>query len=57
MPVTFFPEVKCPLGPPLAGPVRKPGTWIYTRAYTHASVYVDLQNRTAGHVNFKGCSL
>jgi len=30
------------------------GTWTYTREYEHASVFVDLTNRSAGHVRFTG---
>ena len=54
VPTGFFPEAKCELGPPQGPPTRKAGTWTYTREYEHASVFVDLTNRSACHVDFKG---
>ena len=54
VPANFFPQAKCALGAPKGGPVRKKGTWTYTREYEHASVFVDLTNRTAGRVDFSG---
>ena len=33
-------------GAPMGAPARKAGTWTYTREYEHASVFVDLTNRT-----------
>jgi hypothetical protein len=55
-PKEFFPQTKCALGAPAGPPTKSsaPGTWIYTREYEHASVYVDLDNRTASKVIFKG---
>ena len=54
IPHEFFPQAKCALGAPAGPPIRAAGTWIYTREYAHASVFVDLNNRTACHVDFKG---
>ena len=54
MPDDFFPQAKCALGAPKGPPVRKLGSWTYTREYEHASVFVDLTNRTACHVSFTG---
>merc|ERR1711988_1621756 len=47
IPPGFFPQAKCELGPPVGPPARVPGTWTYTREFAHASVLVDLNNRTA----------
>jgi hypothetical protein len=54
IPHGFFPQAKCALGKPAGPPKRNPGTWTYSREYEHASVYVDLNNRTASRVDFKG---
>ena len=55
VPPHFFPEAACAIGAP-NGPYRRtPGTWIYTREFEHASVYVDLTNRTACKVSFDNC--
>ena len=54
VPKDFFPQAKCALGTPKGAPVRKAGTWTYTREYEHASVFVDLTNRTACRVDFTG---
>jgi hypothetical protein len=55
VPAEFFPEAKCKLGAP-AGPYTRVGaTWTYTRKFAHASVFVDLKNRTAGKVTFDSC--
>lgn len=54
VPDDFFPQAKCALGAPKGPPVRKLGSWTYTREYEHASVFVDLTNRTACHVSFTG---
>jgi hypothetical protein len=54
VPQDFFPQAKCQLGAPAGPPVRKGDTWTYTRAYEHASVFVDLTNRTACRVDFTG---
>ena len=51
---TPFPQAKCALGLPKGPPARKAGTWTFTREYEHASVFVDLTNRSAGHVHFTG---
>ena len=40
-----FPEYRMPLGKPLGDAVRT--GWIYTRAFEHVSVTVDIENRTA----------
>lgn len=55
VPTDFFPQAKCALGAPRGPPARAPGTFTYTREYEHASVFVDLQNRTASRVDFKNC--
>jgi hypothetical protein len=34
---------------------RVAGTWTYKREFAHASVFVDLTNRTASHVDFHSC--
>jgi len=54
VPQGFFPQAKCTLGAPAGPPTRVQGTWTYTREYAHASVFVDLNNRTASRVDFKG---
>jgi hypothetical protein len=54
VPKDFFPQAKCALGAPKGAPKRKAGTWTYTREYEHASVFVDLTNRTACRVDFIG---
>jgi hypothetical protein len=53
-PEGFYPQAKCALGAPVGPPKRITGTWTYTREYAHASVFVDLTNRTASRVDFKG---
>jgi hypothetical protein len=55
VPDDFFPEAKCQLGEPQGPPTRKTGTWTYTREYEHASVFVDLTNRTASRVHMRRC--
>ena len=50
----FFPEAKCQLGAPLGPRQRVVGGNTYTREFQHASVFVDLSNRTNSHVNFNG---
>jgi hypothetical protein len=55
VPAVFFPETKCALGAPKSDYVRTPGTVVYRREFEHASVYVDLANRTASRVDFAGC--
>ena len=55
IPPDFFPQAKCPLGEP-AGPMQRvAGTWTFKRQFAHASVFVDLTNRTASKVDFIGC--
>ena len=54
VPTGFFPQTTCALGPPKGPPMRKADTWTYTREYEHASVFVDLTNRTACRVDFTG---
>jgi hypothetical protein len=54
VPAGFFPQAKCQLGAPKGKATRKVGTWTYTRQYEHASVFVDLNNRTASSVTFTG---
>ena len=55
VPADFFPQAKCHLGAPKGGPARVLGTWTYKREFEHASVFVDLKNRTASRVSFVGC--
>jgi hypothetical protein len=58
VPDNFFPEAKCALGTPKGAYVRTPGpSAVYTREFEHASVYVDLANRTASRVEFVGCDV
>jgi len=54
VPPAFFPQAKCQLGPPKGKGVRVAGTWTYTREFEHATVFVDLVNRTASKVEFTG---
>jgi hypothetical protein len=54
VPHGFFPQTKCQLGAPAGPPKRVGETWTYTREYAHASVFVNLDNRTASRVEFKG---
>jgi hypothetical protein len=49
-------ETKCALGAPKGNYVRT-GTVVYTREFKHASVYVNLANRTASRVEFVGCNV
>ena len=50
MPNEWFPEYSKPLGPP-DGPAKTDGTrTVWTRRFAHASVYVDLTNRTASSI-------
>jgi hypothetical protein len=53
-PTGGYPQARCQLGAPAGPPSRKAGTWTYTREYEHASVFVDLNNRTACRVDFTG---
>eukprot|EP01062_Namystynia_karyoxenos_P037789 TRINITY_DN27492_c0_g1_i4.p1 TRINITY_DN27492_c0_g1~~TRINITY_DN27492_c0_g1_i4.p1 ORF type:complete len:454 (+),score=138.46 TRINITY_DN27492_c0_g1_i4:95-1363(+) len=55
VPPAFFPEAKCPLGAPAGPATRAAGTWTYRREFEHASVFVDLGNRSASRVAFRGC--
>ena len=52
----FYPQAKCALGAPAGPPQRIGTTWKFTREFAHASVYVDLSNRTACRVDFHGGS-
>lgn len=56
VPDDFFPQARCALGAP-AGPARRTsaGAWTYTRRFAHASVFVDLGNRSASNVTFDAC--
>lgn len=54
VPHGFFPQAKCQLGAPV-GPMKKASKTTFTREYAHASVFVDLGNRTASRVDFKNC--
>ena len=54
IPTGFYPEAKCQLGAPLGPSTRVGGSWTYTRKYEYADVFVDLTNRTASRVDFKG---
>jgi hypothetical protein len=55
VPVEFYPQAKCPLGAPL-GLMSKDGKGLYSRQFAHASVSVNLNDRTASKVDFKGCA-
>lgn len=55
IPADFFPQSKCALGAPVGPMQRVAGTWTYKRQFAHASVFVDLTNRTASRVDFVGC--
>jgi len=55
VPMEFFPQAKCALGPP-SGPYERIGkSWTYKRQFEKASVFVDLNNRTASKVTFDAC--
>eukprot|EP00035_Acanthoeca_spectabilis_P027367 m.466307 g.466307 ORF g.466307 m.466307 type:complete len:416 (+) comp25097_c0_seq1:51-1298(+) len=54
VPPDFFPEARCPLGPPLGPPIQVSNTK-YTRSFEQASVVVDLSDRTASRVTFTAC--
>lgn len=41
----WYPEFDKPLGPPLGDAIRN--GWTYQREFEHASVFVDVENRTA----------
>jgi len=41
----WYPEFDKPLGPPKGEAIRK--GWTYQREFAHASVFVDLENKTA----------
>lgn len=56
IPAGFFPEAKCALGAPTGPYKRVTGTYTYTREFAHASVFVDLTNRTASSVAFDNCA-
>lgn len=56
IPANFFPQAQCALGAPTAPMRRIPGTWTYRREFAHASVFVDLTNRTNSRVDFTGCA-
>ena len=50
MPNEWFPEYSKPLGPP-EGPATTDATrTVWTRRFAHASVRVDLRNRTASSI-------
>ena len=49
-PPQWYPDLQRPLGEPL-GPAQRNGT-VWTRSFAHASVYVDLADRTASRVTF-----
>lgn len=53
VPDEFYPEASCQLGAPL-GSMKKVDETTYTREYEHASVLVDLKNRTNSKVAFTG---
>jgi hypothetical protein len=57
VPSAFFPQAQCALGPP-KGPYTRtsPTAWLYERHFEHASVFVDLGNRTASRVDFIDCT-
>eukprot|EP00051_Salpingoeca_urceolata_P004756 m.67461 g.67461 ORF g.67461 m.67461 type:complete len:423 (+) comp13831_c0_seq1:1875-3143(+) len=55
VPAQFFPQAKCSLGAPTGRYTRIGKTYTYKRTFAHASVFVDLNNRTASHVSFTNC--
>ena len=55
VPPAFFPQANCPLGEPQGPPMRVDNTWTYQRRFEHASVFVDLNNRTNSRVDFTNC--
>lgn len=55
LPVDFFPQAKCALGSPQGNYQRIGSTFTYKRAFEHASVFVDLANRTNSRVEFDSC--
>ena len=50
MPSEWYPEFTRPLGPPKAAAARQGTVW--TREFEHASVYVDLANRSASRITW-----
>ena len=56
MPEAFYPEAGCALGKPAGPAMRVNGsTATFRRRFEHASVFVDLNNRSACRVDFAGC--
>jgi len=53
VPHGFFPEAKCELGAP-KGPLVTKDNVSFTREFEHASVFVNLDNRTDSKVTFNG---
>ena len=53
-PAGGYPQAKCRLGAPIGPPKGPSAALTYTREYEHATVFVDLKNRSAGRVDFKG---
>ena len=52
MPEQWFPEFRKPLGAP-AGPAESDSTrTVWTRTFAHATVFVDLRNRTASRIDW-----
>ena len=52
MPEHWFPEFRRPLVPP-AGPAESDSTrTVWTRTFAHATVFVDLRNRTASRIDW-----
>lgn len=56
IPADFFPETKCELGAP-KGKYATKDQIIYTRDFDHATVTVNLNNRTESKVTYSSCKL
>eukprot|EP00041_Stephanoeca_diplocostata_P006875 m.95173 g.95173 ORF g.95173 m.95173 type:complete len:204 (-) comp16588_c0_seq4:302-913(-) len=53
MPSTWFPEYSRPLGPPAGPAAQAEDGMVWTREYLHASVFVDLRNRSLSAITWK----
>jgi len=54
-PDNFYPHLHCKLGAPKGPAKRVSNTWVYTREFEYASVYVDLSNRAVSKVTWHDC--
>lgn len=50
MPTQWFPEYSKPLGPPLGPATTDPTRTVWSRRFEHATVSVDLRDRTASKI-------